>query len=161
MNETVGTATASPSLLDLQSRVRAATGPDREIDAEIHAAAFGGAPAYRCSDSTRRSYGPGTVHEHDNGGFVKNAHVTSAYSSSIDAALELVERVLPGVNWEIQRLDEGDPEPWFDAQVGEALAQARSAPLAILDALLSALIAQSTSARKGAVLKDSTLLEKE
>jgi hypothetical protein len=58
------------------------------------------------------------------------------FTASMDAALALVERVSPGIAWEIAKQDEGDPEQWFDAIVGHGFAQHRTAPLAILLALL-------------------------
>lgn len=94
-------------LSQLIERVENLTGPDREIDAEIDAALFGGRAAHTFSEDCggarlRKSYGAGTVFlngdPNDNGGHVLTRHhrMADGYTASLDAAIALTERVLPG-----------------------------------------------------------------
>lgn len=70
-----------------------------------------------------------------------------AYTTSIDAALALVERMLPEAIWRVEHLPL-DIEPKYWATVGKAgeqeAAYGKTAPLAILTALFSALEAKDT-----------------
>ena len=77
---------------ELISRLEVATAPDPHLDAEIEAAINGGIPAYRCSDSTRRSYGPGAVHSRDDGSNINLGtwHSAPTFTGSLDAAVTLV-----------------------------------------------------------------------
>lgn len=140
-------------LTDLLRRVEGATGPDRELDADVLAAlldarrerGYHNANAMRAkgsADLPARDYwrrcGP-------------------LVTASVDAALALVERVLPGLVIDMCRL--GRPGNQF--QVREVLIYcgeepdvleverdywpARPAPLAILEALLHALIARESA----------------
>jgi len=123
------------TLRALRERVREATWPDRELDALIWgiedtrplAAAGGDRPIYKqCPDDAVAFDSP------------------PPFTASIDASLALVERVLPGwqhVTWGgvwpyggMAELRSGGPECFVSN--GEA----GTLPLAILDALLSALI---------------------
>ena len=108
----------TPTISSLLSRVRAASGPDRELDADIWQAL--------CWKHHWREIAKGTP-----------------FTGSIDAAVALVERVLPGCSLTILRdwgglnrcriwTDDITPAPPY---VGTA----SSLPLAILAALLSAL----------------------
>lgn len=123
-------------LAELLERVKAATGPDRELDGDI-AEAFG--PHWNGRDLTRGQ--------------------APAVTRSIDAAMALVERMLPG--WRVQ-LFERDPEdgggwnarlkrrsPWDLVALDEVAPLPRTAPLALLAALLSALIAKPASGDVG------------
>lgn len=103
-------------LTALRARVIAATGADRELDKDLY-----------CTLVAVRAVFP-----------------FPHYTASIDAALALIERVLPGASWGVntameggfaadvpfQKLKDMQPHP----------VRHRTAPLAILAALLSALI---------------------
>lgn len=97
-------------MTDLLERVKAASGPDRELDGEVHDFAT----------QTVEQYAP-------------------AYTASVDAALALVERLLPGWNWHLNRLGQpravinDGPKAQFECWDNTTL------PLAILAALLTAL----------------------
>jgi hypothetical protein len=108
-------------LQSIRDRVANATGPDREIDYAIYTYSTG---LWRTDDFP-------------------------AVTSSIDAALALVERVLPGWEWSvwasggvfgatIYNTPEDEIEPCVSAQ-------APTAPLAILKAFVAALIAQENA----------------
>lgn len=85
---------------DLIDKVRAATGPDRELDAEIDAALFGGYPAKKCHDSTRRSYGPGYIHNADDGSnLTQGGRNSPCLTVSIDACTAIIDRKLPDWWW--------------------------------------------------------------
>ena len=110
-------------MTELIERLEKATGPDRELDLAIWAACGG-------------SGGP------DNG-FLD---WRPALTASIDAALDLVERKLPGAWWFAARQADEIGEYSFDlrASIGGLLgtASAPTLPLAICIALLRALSAQ-------------------
>jgi hypothetical protein len=76
-------------LLALAERVECASGPDRELDAEIAAACYGGEIVWKTANHTMEQYPArrhaSTMHV---GGFC-NAYVPT-YTSSIDAAASLV-----------------------------------------------------------------------
>lgn len=91
----------SNDLEQLARRVEEATGPDRELDAEIEAALHGGRASHTFTDDDaasrlRRSYSAGTVFDHadpmTNGGNVLNSMVRRVpdVTGSIDAAMALV-----------------------------------------------------------------------
>jgi hypothetical protein len=90
---------STDDLSRLRDRVRAATGPDRELDAEITVALT---PTVRTDDdliylrAVRRDEGeaPGTYWLHQRSGI--SLRSADRLTASIDAALALVERVLPG-----------------------------------------------------------------
>ena len=73
----------------LIARLEQATGPDRELDADIAVAVDGGEIVWKMANYTMESY-PARRHPspHHIGGYC-NAHVPS-YTASIDAALTLV-----------------------------------------------------------------------
>ena len=124
----------TPTISSLLSRVRAASGPDRELERDI-CIALG-------LKWTK-------VDEHNFSWYKVTPH-WACFTQSIDAAVALVERVLPGCHrWYTLSLviDNGtatfcianrergpDIEPFYVTEGHEA-----SAPLAILAALLSAL----------------------
>lgn len=131
------------SLLELQSRVRAATGPGRELGIAIY-------DALGIWKIDGRKFRQETDEE------IIFAQTVPDVTSSIDAALALVERVLPATlyscgNMEygpfcsllVPMLDRGD---YIGArEIVSEPQMVTTLPLAILDALLSALIAQSKS----------------
>lgn len=137
---------------DLLERVRAATGPDRELDARIYALAD--------DRDIREAIGPDgpwrglkmllgrsrrPPHDecvlaiwHRNSGEV-SAQGAPHYTASLDAALALVERVLPDWAWSIGNLSTGGQA--YLMRKGGSMAEGKAAtpPLAVLAALLVAL----------------------
>jgi hypothetical protein len=131
----------------LREMVRAAKGPDREIDVELACILEAGkgttALSYVDGSQQRVPWSPNPW----GGPTVPLA----AYTSSIDAAVALVERVLPGFGYMIRR-----HETTFGTRACCSLLApstgehgdtwdvwAATTPLAILDALLTALLAQA------------------
>ena len=104
----------STDLADLLARVRAATGSDRDLDAAI-------------------------ADRLDQGG--RGADVPP-YTSSVDACLDLVDRVLPGWHWHVGYGPQG-VVPYAALANGPARheASAPTVPLALLSALLAAKLA--------------------
>jgi hypothetical protein len=127
------------SLPDLLAGVEAAEGPDREIDAEIAVALSGDPEAWVVNPSPQSIFGPvaGWWRTGDD-----KSHDAPTYTASLDAALGLVERVLPGFWWDL------DCRGW--AHIGPEYRPLNMPPgswgktpaLAILSALLKALIAK-------------------
>lgn len=108
----------------LLERVKAASGPDRDLEWDIQQALFG-------------------IEQTD-------FHGTPRYTASIDAALALVERVLPG-SWYVLakgRLSEAEPLYACELLLGQdeqlGIAEGQNQPLAIIAATLTALIAKAT-----------------
>lgn len=140
------------ALTDLLERVEKAEGADRELDALICEALFGvevdrvGSPAswgVWSMELTRPDLdGPESVFDR-----------LAPYTGSLDAALALVERCLPDHQWLVRQRHEGAPfGRGYFANVptgwpGERQhfdAYGRTAPLALLAAMLKALISQET-----------------
>lgn len=146
-----------PSLDDLLSRVEAATGPDGELDAALWLRFVPGTT--RKATTVNHPKGPYIIDE-------TREHfrlvTVPAYSASLDAALALCERVLPGWAWcaagpdaetseplcwatlagpvRMVKLDwDGPPEPDRETITSYAMTPA----LALLAALLKAVQAQS------------------
>ena len=133
-------------LAELLERVRAATGPDRSIDVAI-AIAFPpeGEKRRELSDASTRCGQYWYSHKYEEG-----SRSALEFTASIDAALALTERMLPGWSWKIV----GEPGAVYPhcavvrnaatlSDVAEAfVASHRTPSLAILSALLAALIAQ-------------------
>jgi hypothetical protein len=138
-------------LAELLAKVKAATGPDREIDGALSAALRVGKNlpdwALRWGGEWRPTIQGSVVLIEDNGNI--GPHYSSPeYTASIDAALALVGRVLPGWCWLI-RNDDKDGfmanlfESWdFSEDAPRWPRYAPTAPLAICKSLLSILIAQ-------------------
>lgn len=107
----------NPSVEMLIAKLQEATGsPDPYLDAEIEAFIRGGVPAYRCSDSTRRSYGPSVVFMRDDGSNILYGDWWSAPSltGSLDAALSL----LPADSWFVLGAGKTRPdEPLYGAAI--------------------------------------------
>lgn len=115
----------------LLERVERATGPDAQLDEALTAFGEG---AERVEDATFDH-----KHGYARDGFWVSIGPIKPFTASIDAAFALVERLLPGSNYGVDKTDEGDELTWFDATAGEGFAQHNTAPLAILCALLKAL----------------------
>lgn len=132
-------------MTSLQDRVREATGPDRELDAAICKALDPVEWAQACQAAEGPHGAPSDVIERDAGRY------TPAYTASPDAALALVERVLPGwTHWTLSRGCEGyyvkiAPRSWnpnHDQDAtdvgGVMVGQIATPALALLAALLTA-----------------------
>lgn len=132
-------------LSELIRRVEAATGPDREIDVAIWQAATGEPPHYE----DHLGEGP-FVQYGDSVWWVE----LPALTTSLDAALSLVERRLPGRNWLIGRGRLRATEPLYGAQImdGQAVigeGESEHTPaLALCRAMLKALDAEGSPASK-------------
>ncbi len=133
----------------LLDRVRAAMGPNRELDHEI--ALTLRSPGFRSQTypewAHRSGLSPSVMWsclQYDAGG---NPEKVSAYTSSIDAAVALVERCFPGWKWGVHPHAQAG---LYRAHVTKSspfrpmpnIGDAGTPPLAIVAALLSALIAQ-------------------
>jgi hypothetical protein len=138
----------APRNTDLLERLRAATGPNRELDAAIYNAMEedGGRIAFRVSNWTRgcapmlERYHDGWLSGKDEDDIYANTLIR--YTASLDAALALVDRVLSGRNIEIATfaaLGEAMARIALPGDPLGSLAQAPTAPLAVLVALLDAL----------------------
>lgn len=132
---------------DLVERVRGLTGPDREVDCRI---AYTLDYEVESMPASFRSYCD--VHDLNWGEIARHAnshqsilrHSLPRFTASIDAALALAERVLPG--WQVNLSTYG---PFAEASVGAMDAfnrfRAPTAPIAILVATLATLIAIQSS----------------
>ena len=104
-------------LTDLLARVEGATGADREIDVALFRAA-----------------GPTVLIQED-------------YTASLDAALALLGRVLPGWVWEVSSGRSGLPWAVLSGDGRSAGGEAKTPALSILSAMLRALIAENPDDR--------------
>lgn len=131
------------SVKELLERVKDAAGPDRGLDGLI-AIAFppDGEARTELGEATSRYGKYWFKHEHGEG-----SALPRLYTASIDAALALTERLLPGWSYQVSK-SHGEHDPFFVARVAKALGDDvtgfdgisdHSAPLAILAALLSSL----------------------
>lgn len=132
---------------DLVDRLRAATGPDRELDAEIAKALEGVEIQWRQANYTMDLHPvqryPSTNHI---GGY--GIGPVPYYTASVDAALSLVERCLPGQQWMLDKQPENFECVLWDGVTMKAKANeaAPTLPLAILTALLTAMQAERDAA---------------
>lgn len=136
-------------LQDLLERVEKATEPDRELDAAL-VVTFDQRPQIYAKDSERLvAYalrGPKQRKEMVSVGVGGRGIVVPSYTASIDASLEMVEKVLPVWGYSVER----EASDYFSACLMKPGApQVVSAPgktgaLAILAALLRAKIAEDT-----------------
>lgn len=123
-------------LSDLISRVRAATGPDRRLDAEISCAFYFPdlRPAEPDDFSGAYGYTPGNIK-------VKHGFLMAeSFTSSLDDAVALCERVLPGSDWQLCR--GGDCTLIYGARFMEPLVAEASAPTPALALCLAILTAK-------------------
>jgi len=129
-------------LTELLERVKKAEGPDRELgEAVVRALGFhawAGRMRYRDADGIRWwDFG------------------SSEVTASVDAALALVERVLPGWKYRLDQYPDrvecnlGQWRQGFGLYGDDFDGTALTAPLAILAALLTALISQSSDGGEG------------
>jgi len=138
---TTSTRVEDADIASLLERVTAATGPDRVLDLDLARALVPDVVVLRRNDDD-------TANE---------PHTYWEYTTSIDAALALVERMLPGWKWGVAsvavKTGEKSPEGYprygtgFRAHVTQvsalrpmpSVAEGPTAPLAILVALLRSL----------------------
>ena len=126
------------SLTDLLARVEAAQGPDRELDCAIFCAT---------AASPFQSYYPDCVLA-SQGGFAARLEIDDIekFTASLDAAVALMERVLPGWSWTLRSNSTAVLwSPQSDAHDREMVARCATPALALLAAILRAL-AQKDSA---------------
>lgn len=124
------TPQTNSTLSDLLARVEAATGPDRELDDAINR-------------YFRNSAEP-EIHQPER--MPGQAYFGPRITASIDAALALVEQKLPNWWWNVGGCGRAYSSSILDTASGSSKEgatdePARSAPLAILSALLRALVA--------------------
>lgn len=132
------------SLEGLIERVKAAQGSDREIDASLFIALV--EPTWHTSPKDPGAVAADKQYFWPEGKLkylTRNSKVAPQYTASIDAALALVERCLPGWSWNIghDANDELHATLWHG--VTEHDEYAATAPLAIILALLTAMQEQN------------------
>lgn len=115
------------TLPDLLTRLRAATGPDRELDVEITEALGLQSYEHVCQ-----------------GGEIYEAELPPLkLTASLDACAELMARVLPGWEWEVRHSGRG-ARLWHRETGETVFAVGRPEPcLAWLTAIVEALIAEA------------------
>lgn len=125
-------------LSELVERLRKATGPDRELDAAIWLVDEG--------YEKRGGFNPSTVfwtQVQDGFAMEGNSPMRSVpkFTASVDAALALVERVLPGWRHAHEKRTNGTCIAWVDAADDEPCIPsiAETIPLAILLSALTAI----------------------
>lgn len=136
-------------LAELLERVKAETGPDRELDIAIGLAVGGFERVQRgiLGVVEYRFWMP-------EGGWNSGSSTVMIpkFTASLDAALALVERALPGAEWSVghNACDDFVATCWVQG-VEDLDYHAPTAALALLAALLSALIAQAAETAVGSV----------
>lgn len=130
---------------DIIERLERATGGDRELDADIDVALFGGETVWKQANYTMEMYPASRRASKAHVGGFANEHVP-AVSSSIDAAVALIDRLKPGSTMDL----------WFgpkeqhvvlmppDADEPEFRARSASRPIAILLGLFRAISTKET-----------------
>lgn len=148
-------------LAQLKQRVNAASGPDREIDAALATGLVGWClhPLGRQrddsvqSDTGRTCLDCGADSWGNTGTTGQRLHdPVRPYTASLDAALALVERVLPGWLVDLTEHPDGEGGRYYSTQLytpdilKSVSREHVTRPLALLSALLAALIAQQEQA---------------
>lgn len=143
------------TLQALLERVEAASGSDRDLDFDLEVACAPPAHAAHWQGQRVRVYEGipadeyNTEHRDYRVKGSKDANPAPAYTASIDAAVALVEKMLPGANWRLSRWDKDDfNASIFVPQMFEAEGL-KTPALALIAALLKALISQSNPERPG------------
>lgn len=153
----------SSALVGLLERVEGSTGPDREIDCHVWAHDLGLSLEWQGTSLVAGVEGvigwidPG---EHSRNFYTNRSErgpgSIPAYTASLDAALALVGRVLPGWRWMVRRVYPEDSGPLYAAYVmpadDRAIGDVPSAPtpaLALIKALLRALLADAERSEGG------------
>lgn len=135
-------------VMELLERVKAATGPDKVLDTAIWEWT-----GVELSDAVQIEGARTRVRETVEGLTTTRFYATApTYTASVDAALALVERKLPGWEWTVST-DRSKTRFWSDMHRVVAKGEletvwggrAPTAPLAILAALLSALTSGASS----------------
>lgn len=138
-----------PDYSELLSRIEQASGPDREIDADIDVLLFGGETVWKQANYTMEMYPASRRASKSHIGGFANEHVP-LYTASLDATVALVERMLPG--WTIASIGQDDAKGWH-AELRKGfrtsystvqLGGATTPSLALLTALFRALEAKET-----------------
>ncbi len=133
------TAPDLPTLRSILARLEAATGPDRELDAEI-AIALLDAPKLASGKKVRR-----TDLRASKEGYVHHkadlCYSANHYTASIDAAVALIERVLPGAEWSAARNSNGEYFGWIVSDGMPHCDDHETPALVLCTALVKALIA--------------------
>lgn len=121
---------------DLITRIAAAAGPDRSLDVAVHeATGLPFAMEYWSEASTEQT---------------RNLNLVPRYTASLDAAVGLVERVLPGWDWKVAKhgtAKVSDPDG-VGVSADYICWTAASAPLALLSAMFKALDAKAACAKE-------------
>lgn len=134
-----------PDMSALIARLEAAEAGSRELDAAVWAASNGYELFEHDGAGWRYRMKPDDIMRHERTGYI------SPYTTSLDAALALAERVLPGWAWNIERwgkmtritLNECDNEGWHRSKhVRIEYASERSPALALVIATLKAVSAK-------------------
>jgi len=132
---------------NLLSRLQGLTAPDREVDAEIDTTLFGGETVWKQANGTMEMYPASRRASKTHIGGFANEHVPPV-TASLDAAVALCERVLPG--W-AKGFDGGpktciafvDPHDYDDRMFGARYTACAPAPaIALIIAILTALEAR-------------------
>lgn len=143
--ERVSDERSGPDLASLLERVRSATGPDREIDGriEVHFRIHPWGPFHwinRSPEVNFASYEGDVWLSGGAGKFPGSGWQSKPYTSSIDAALALVERLMPGASVNMLQVAKSCNAAVFPEGAGMMPTQvAPTLPLAILAALLTSL----------------------
>ena len=124
--------------MTLIERLEAAEGPSRELDAEI-AEQFG----WRIWRLGLSAINPFGMHGSPAEGIgIYNPRVARelpAYTASLDATLALVEEVLPGVPWSLERCETFEVDMWPGPGFENVIVTAHKSPaITLLIALLKA-----------------------
>lgn len=131
------TAPAPERLAELLAAVEMAEGPSRELDADLFIVTT---PGILNAGRIDRDFG--VVGWWPRDACYQSAREVPHYTSSVDEALALVERMLPGVRVRMGFEPDGEPDGanWFARIDGPDFYSAKLLPLAILAALIRALI---------------------